>query len=612
MPNSTWNWRAGNRHESRMKRPLPIAVGAKQMVSDPEANLALLEAEARACTAFGKALDFDANVWAIANAKSTASRVRISLWFTRLATPEEADKSAAKRTPLSPKFAVFAKSVIRLVERTQHYEPPLYDRILRAFRFLFEALVARGAAPFPWELRTADFESAAEMAEAAEYAEETCRLLRVDLERIARICFTYRLTWDEVDYHPPTRPAPQVAASGDRNPSLPSPAVISALAKITAEATTFSDIILMSAMRVIQVTHFRSGDALRLGIDCEVFVVDGSEATAAEYDAAAPEERRYGLRYFDEKLKRWDLKPVMQGAVAVVRDAIQTARLMSAPSRVVARHYASCTGAWLPRALGARDVFSVSELADAFWKTGNGMNDWINRNRVPVLEEAVLRSDLEAALARTTGGWPQPRALHAAAAELLATRTETAFASSELAAALPVADLRRWLRKLGVEVQPRSVLRAEVERALVALQPDGRDLPVPLEHHLFLFPANAFAAGRQTFMPVAEPLKVDQLRIWLRGTKNIDSVFRRFECREADGRPIIVTAHAFRAWLITGAGANMSAAQLREWTNHACFAALGRYLRETEAEIGEQVAEIYRRTNMEQVPEHWKWAPRKC
>ena len=91
------------------------------------------------------------------------------------------------------------------------------------------------------------------------------------------------------------------------------------------------------------------------------------------------------------------------------------------------------------------------------------------------------------------------------------------------------------------------------------------------------------------------------------GSKDVYSVFRRYERREPNNDPIVVTPHAFRRWLITIAGSSrISLAQLREWTSHRSIDAVRGYVRETEAEIAAKVTEAYRLTGTERTPAHWR------
>jgi len=601
-PYNAFAKRRGFANVDRLKRPLPIAFAPRDLGPVPHENLARMEAAARACDAFGADLDFDATKWVIARGTTTSSRKQHSLWFTVLPASNEAYKSADKRVPLSPAFERFAKAVIRLVEHRQHHAPPTYDRLLRALRSLYAKQSARGTTD-PAELRTSDFEEA-ETAEG--YAADTRYALAVDLNTIADVCHEYRLTWARIDYEPSVSPPVRPPQTGPHDSSLPSPAVISALAGINARATALPDIAMMCPVRIIQFGHLRGAEVLALGSNCERFLVDGRETTASEYDAADPNRRHYGLFYRDVKTKRWGVKGIFADAVPIVRDAIATAKVLSAPSREIARHYATETGAWLPASMRDGQLYQLPELAAALWKSQSETNAWLKLNRVPVLEEAVSRADLEDGLSRTPAGWSRTRDLHMATIEFIRNPQNDHFTCTELTAALPVNDLRRWLRKMEVPVRPRSVARTDLERVLAGLQPPGDDLPQPLKDSLFLFPANFFASGRQVFMPVAELITVDQLRVWLRGSKHAFSVFYRYGYREENRKSIVVTAHAFRRWLTTEvAKGRISLAQLREWSGHRTVDAVRGYMRETEAEVADRVMEAFRVMNMESLPESW-------
>jgi len=590
------------RRSERLRRPLPIAFARRDLDPDPEVNLARMEAAARSCDAFGADLDFDAVQWVIAEAKATASREVHSLWFTEAQVDGEAYNEAKKRARFAPAYSKFAKSVIRLLEHKKHHAPPTYDRILRAIRCLYRQVSERGT-PSPAELRTSDFE-AAEWTEG--YSDNTLYSLSIDLYTIAHVCKTYRLTWDPIEYEPSV-PAPTIVASANaQDESLPSPAALSALARIDSRASLLPDIAMLCAVKLTQFTTLRGIDVLQLGVHCERFLVGGRETSAAEYDAADPARRDYGLFHYDQKIKRYDVKPVISQAVPIVRDAIATARILSAPSRVVARHYESGAGAWLPAPLRDHELLSLEDLAEPLWKTPQQTLDWVKRYKVPVLEEAVARADLEGGLARTPPGWSRTRDRHATATDFMRNHPASHYTCSELSAALPVDDLRRWLRKMEVPVRPRSIVGSDLERVLLSLQCTGARLPQPLSATLLIFPDNFFVSRWQTFMPVARPLTIDQLRVWMRGSKFAHSVFYRYQCREADGKPIVVLPHDFRRWMITLVGSgSISLPQLKEWTRHASVGAVQGYVRETEAEIAEKVMDVFRATGMSQMPEHW-------
>ncbi|WFU23643.1 hypothetical protein QA649_37470 [Bradyrhizobium sp. CB1717] len=573
------------------------------MGPDPELNLTQMEAAARSCGAFGTDLVFDAVQWIIADAKATVSREAHALWFTELPGGEEAENEAKLRAPFAPAYSNFVKSLVRLLEHKEHHGPPTYDRIMRAARCLYEPLQQRGVSS-PAELTTSDFEDA-EWTEG--YSDHTRYCLSFDLYTIAHVCNVYRLTWDEIEYEPSVPAPTQETSANSQDASLPSPAVFSALARIDSEARSLSDVAMMSVVKVIQWTTLRGIEGLQLGIHCERFFVDGRETSAAEYDAADPGLRKYGLSFYDVKNKRYDHKAIISEVVPIVRDAIATAKILSAPAREIARHYESGAGAWLPAPLRDRELMPVEDLAEPLWKSRQQMTDWLGRHEVPVLEEAVARVDLEEGLARTPAGWSRTRQLHSAAADFIRNHPGPYFTCAELSAALPVTELRRWLRKMGVAVRPRCIASSDLKRVVAEMHRPGRGLPQPLSETLFLFPEHFFATARQTFMPVVRPITIDQLRVWMRGSKYAHSVFRRYDSREANGDPIVVLPHAFRRWLITIVGSGrISLAQLREWTGHVSITAVKGYVRETEAEIAEKVMHAFRATNVERMPEHWQ------
>jgi hypothetical protein len=570
---------------------LPLAIRRDLMGSDPSANLHIMEREARRSLAFGADLDFDADRWELGAAKSTSSRVSNAISFTRLFPQQRTEIEE----PIPEEFALLIKIICRLRQAAEPASPALFERILLAARLLYEALHDRGYER-PCELRSTDFRAAERLASTLGY--KSVYLITADLRKIAKAVVIYRLAYEFIEYRP-AEPTP--ITSGHLQPgeerAVPSPAAFAALREIEMRATEPVDLCPLTPIIIARAVPSRIGELLPLAVDCERVFVDGTPGEMSDLDDPQGREVRYAIEYFDEKAQRFQNKFVPSDAVPTVRRAIENVRRITAPSRAVAKHYAANPGtAWLPESLREADSYTLPQLADALWMSQHVLTTWCSTQRIPIADEYVRRTDLADGLmrARPTGRKSRQATLAAAGALLDGAPHKVVFTASEIDIAVAPADGRRLLRQLGVPVQPRSVTRPDLEQALIRLQPRQIGLPQPLERCLFVLPLNFLHRGRQAFLPVAELMTTDQVRIFLTGADGILSVFDRFEFHEENGDAILISSRMFRNWLVGAARTSkLTFGHTKDWTRHKADSSLRAYDRPTQEHAANQAARAF-------------------
>lgn len=395
-------------------------------------------------------------------------------------------------------FGDFIKALVRLRHESNPRDPAILKVIVRASRYLHDALVDRSGDLC--SVLTDDFDAAARACRARE-AESSRYRIGQFLQEIAGWLNRYAISKGRIDF---TNPFPRVSYDHTRigkehderrKKKLPSLTAYEALGSISNLVKLPWEVVLMRAVEILVSTGMRINEALTLPEDCEV------EEVVAEYGKPVLDQQgrckvRYGLRYWPEKGAEPDIKWVPTVMIDVVRRAIRDIRTHTAPSRRVAVWLENHPGrAFLEpeNDHGPEQLFSAHDLGLVFDLSG-----------------------------RTAGNqWAKGRHL-------------TPF---------PI-DGTYWYR------------RSDIENALLAEQWfPGRSSPLSLSQFLFIVPLN-FCHDRKGTNPSVVCILNDQQvsdflagRISKRGETR--SIFARYGFTEPDGSPIELTSHMFRHWLST-------------------------------------------------------------
>jgi hypothetical protein len=427
-----------------------------------------------------------------------------------------------------------------------------FEKLMRGARCLLAALRERGECD-PSRLQSVDFEMATQL--GRKYSGHTPHNVGQTLERLAKIVSLYRLTHAPIVFSSDIdAPDPQQRSKKDisRSRLLPTDAALKALPQICRKELDAPDIVRMAVTKIKRAGPMRVNEILTLPEDCEVVYVDGVPGTVA--DLSNPQgEVRYGIRYFEEKTRTWNERLFPSEMVGIVRQAIAEVRFISAASRKVAQHYAANPNvAWFPSSFPDGEIVAASDVAKAFWLSRKQLNEMIQDRGFTVLPKRIERADLEAGLSRLSPSEQSSKPVGRVKQLLRSKRGAKSFTLAEISRAIRDRPILKWLKKCGIAVQPRSLRRSEIAMYILSLRLEGRPLPQPIEECLFVFPHNFFL-NSQSFLPAVLMLTTDRMKIFLRGTPNIKSIFERFGFREPDGSFVKMTTAMFRRIHITTA-----------------------------------------------------------
>ena len=548
---------------------IAIALDADSVSGNPQDNLFRLERAARKSIAFGSDLPFDDDSWLIQ--ERTADRRPITLWFT-VRQPDDGSEEAGEPRRMREPFATFLKSIIRLWQAADPRGPERHEALLRAGRYLYEQLEPRDHDPV--QLETVDFQEA-ERAAIRREKKWSPFAIGQSLLKLASVVKEQHLSRESIDYVPVT-PAPDYEdqrAHGAQDPKrLPSEAALDALAKIAQKVKDPSDVCMMRTIALLHCAPWRIGELLSLPEDCEVMVSPEGRRLKVD-DLQAGKKVHYGLRYKPEKNPDLtsDVKWIPSAAVSLVRQALEDIRKHTAKAREIAAYMEGHPGrAWLPERFRKRERLMIDEVAEILERSRKSTYIWLRKNQIQLRYEHVLRDEFEEGLSTTLSAKANERALVACARKLLAEHpTATRFEITTLKQVVRVGLIHRWLRVKGIPVHPDSVSREEFEAKLLSMNHDvSADFPWKRSECLFLFPKLFFKPG-PNLRPVVSLMNRDQLRFFLTGDVNHESIFHRQGYTEENGKKIHVTSHMFRRWLATLAmDREMSAEQLRNWLGH--------------------------------------------
>lgn len=471
---------------------MPVRELPSARLQDARANLALFVQRARESATFGPDLDFDAAAWDLSRwngARPSAQNRKLVVYFT---THENGTaKGLSRRRPLLKPFGDFIKAVVRLRHEQNPREPAGLQVLVRASRYLHDAILERSGDPC--SLRTEDFDKAAQACKAREKESSRYRI-GLWLVEIASWLNKYAISRGRIDFANPfpriTYDHTRIGREHDerRATKLPSAAAYEALGQISNLVEEPSDVLRMRAVEIFASTGFRVNEGLTLPEDCEV-EEEMRRNGQPMLDSEGKQRIRYGLRYTPEKGGKPDVRWIVTPMIDVVKRAVRDIRILTSPARQIAKWLESHPGRGYfdpENDLGSDQMYSSHDLAKVLGLSPGGGVSWAkSRGLCPT----------------TTAG------------------------------------------------KAHYYRRADIEAVLLAAQ------ELPRSHYLFVVPQNFCHSQKPTIYSVIGLLTDLHIRDFLAGRSSrrgtTRSVFDRYGFTEADGSPIRLTSHMFRHWLDT-------------------------------------------------------------
>ncbi len=471
---------------------------------DAQANLvAFIDLCRTRLTVFGPSLDFDADSWDIADTIKRAGKTKVQ----RLVFSNFDTCNEPVRVMMREPFKSFAKSYIRY----QHGMRPKVDvgRRMLALRALEAALLEAGTAD-PVRVDGHVLNRAAQRL-GERHAATTAYGAGGQLEILSSFLCDNRLTAVPTRWrHPLKRPVStdRVGQEADerRAARMPSEAALDALPRVFLLATEPGDVLVSSAAAILCSAPDRISELLALPVNCEV-----------RQKREVSNEDAYGLRWWPAKGAAPMVKWIIPSMADVVEKAVGRIRTLTGEARSVARWYEE----------NPTQLY-LTEYTEHF-----RTKEWLSMKDVGeiIFAGPVVRS-VPGLWCKTNDITPQIRERKAC----------VRFADVEAAV----------LRKL-----PRGFPVADEKTGL-----KYRDA-------LFVIRRHELDASKVPIRCVIEPVTDAHIRIRLgmRSTTGVQSIFDRCGFYEPDGSPIHVTTHQFRHYLNTLAQAGgMSQLDIAKWS----------------------------------------------
>ena len=261
---------------------------------------------------FGQDLDFDAPAWDITKQcprPSGKAGQKVILYFTN--HENGTAKSIEGRSPLNEPFGSVVKAIVRLKKESAPKigEGPL-SILVRASRFLEPLLENRGYDPCL--LVPADFDEACEAIKQRIESPDGRYRLGVALENLSESLARHHATkfafrWKNTFTRPDASVRVGAQAEKARAKKLPAEAVLDELAQISHHITEPSDLILMGLIKLMHCAPWRVGEPLTLPADCWI-EQPKVDANGPVLDENGEPVIHYGIRYWVQKVQRWDIK----------------------------------------------------------------------------------------------------------------------------------------------------------------------------------------------------------------------------------------------------------------------------------------------------------------
>jgi hypothetical protein len=314
-----------------------------------------------------------------------------------------------------------------------------------------------------------------------------------------------------------------------KNKYLPSSVAIKALAEVYRDlATTSKDRLLSCITAILLATGLRIGEVLTLPLDC---------LSRVESDG----RDRWHLRYWKEKSGRHDERDLLHLAdkpASLVREAIREIRELTEPARRRAKLLEANPGRAPIAGLDPDDEPTTGEVQEILGLASGSATGRVRRTGIPIQEAPnpgykrprywCLPSDIEAYLLERQG---------------------------ELWVVNPSYGDQQMLSESLFVVNVNFFHTTRGAKSL---------LVEPVAHQ----PVSDFLNGRWTECKKDHDHAEKRNGKWMRCI--VQSVFRRFNLKEGDGREVEMTSHQFRHWVTTNlVDGGASDATIARWQNRA-------------------------------------------
>lgn len=489
--------------------------------------------------AFGIDLEFDDLEWIITEhcprpAGSCAQKA--ALLF---ATHEDRhEKRSQLREPLPEPFGSVVKAIVRIKKdgNPKLTASPL-EAIVRASRSLFLTLEDRGFDPC--RLVPQDFERACDIIEGRGGTASTHYRLGQALEQISVYLAQFHVTVFAFTWKNRFPRVANISRVGSHAEEaalrVPSEEVLDEIARLSHLVTEPSDRLNMAAVKLFHCAPWRVGELNTLSDESWV-EEQARDGNGLMFDAEGRAVMRYGIRYWQEKTRKVDIKWIPSAMAPIARSAFDDLLELTQEARDLARWYEDHLGrAWLPGPdLGPDQRYTPTEVERMFGLAEGGGMQWLRGHKL----------------------------------------------------------------QLNNSTQPFTVRRQDLEQVLLAawteleyLVRDGRKLK--RSQHLFLVHLHFHHAVRHT-NPCILTMTTDQhIRNFLsgrgEGNNRVRSVFERFGSVTSDGQTMRVNTHAFRHWLNTLVQrGGLSQVLVARWSGRKDIAQNSEYDHMTGTELGER------------------------
>jgi hypothetical protein len=486
---------------------------------DAATNLAAMVGRARhESAAFGLDLSFNSPVWELpSDLRPSASHQVVRLYFT---THEGGtSKDIAGRKPLAEPFASFLKAVVRLRHEAKPKTAQNHSVLVRAGRYLYDALEAEGYEPTM--LLPRHFDAAARASTSREAPSSRYRV-GLFLEELAGWVNRHGVAKVRIDF---SNPFPRTGhgdtrfgkeADDRRARLMPSDEALDALARISNLVTEAADVVRMRCVELLVCGGWRINELLTVPHDCEVWdpvFLNGEPVIGPDGEQL----RRYGIRYIAEKGGSAGIKWIPTAMVDVARRAVSDIRRETSRARAVAEWNALNPGrTWLPdgwrglplgRLLGTTEVEEVTATVNGFnFLNTRGLGDLVDGRVVTTIGQ------FEAALAAQ---------------------------------------------------MPQIQLAGKI---------------VPLHEFLFVMPLNWSHRQRGVISAVVGLVQDQQIYDLTVGRPGVANIFERMGVTGPDGKPFEIRSHQFRHWLNTLAQqGGMSQMEIARWSGRKDVGQNGAY-----------------------------------
>ena len=408
-------------------------------------------------------------------------------------------KTADERTPLAEPFCSVIKAIVRLKkEGSPKIGDSQLNLIINVARYLEPILANRGYDPC--RLVPVDFDEACDAITLRGSGAATSYNRGKALAEISRWLQMHGVTSFPFVWKNRFRRVAntvRVGKQAEKNAQKIVPdEVLDEIARISHLLTEPSDVLRMAGIKLLHCAPWRIGEVNTVPDDCWVEEqVRGPEGPV--FNADGSPSMRCGIRYWPEKSTAADIKWLPSATVEFGRGAVHDIQRLTAGARELAKWYEDHpVGAWLPQAADNGGCYVIEQVREMFNLSSRPVAyTWLATRRVPIdrshQPHTVLRADLELAL-------------------------------------------RQDWNKLQYLVEDRRKLKRS--------------------QHLFLTFANMHNY-RATNPCMLDMTTDQQFSDFLAGRKsekgNVQSIFERFESRNADGTPMRVTSKQFRHWLNT-------------------------------------------------------------